>query len=119
MSDQKKSPRDWLLARHADTQPRLDAMRRAALRANAAMSDEFTHARLSLTWSGLFFELLRPNRGVWRVLAAIWLTLVLFQLTSIRPSTSSAQSEPSSKAFTAWLSQLKSHDALAQIDHRP
>lgn len=104
-----KTPRNWLLARHAPAQPQLDALRRAALPASAE----------DITWREFLARLFRPHRVVWQALAAVWIALVAFQLS--QPSTSHRATQPavSAEAIAAWLRQSKTHEALAQISLHP
>jgi hypothetical protein len=107
MSDQPKSPRDWLLARHAGATPRLDELRRAALPTLTP----------SLTWREFFGELFRPHRLAWRTLAAVWIVLLVFHLALGRPSPSSKPTPaPAPEAMIAWFRQLQSHETLAHLD---
>jgi hypothetical protein len=64
-----RTPREWLLARHADAEPMLDELRRAAL----------PEARLS----GLEFlrELFRPAWPAWATLAAVWIGLAVLDVS--------------------------------------
>jgi hypothetical protein len=104
MNDAPKSPRDWLLGRHAARTPRLDDLRRAALPAP------------SLTWREFFPELFRPHRILWRTLAVIWIALLAFHLTLGRPPAPTNTPPPSASAMIAWLRQLNSHETLAHVD---
>lgn len=117
MSD-PKTPRDWLLARHASTDAQLDALRRATLAQLPAVATSDATA-VSLTWREALGELVRPHRVVWRALAVVWIAMALLQFTRPDSRSPAALSPPSAEAFTAWLSQLKSHETFAQMDRRP
>ena len=105
MSD-PKTPRDWLLSRHASATPQLDALRRSALPARA------------LTWRDLPRELFGPQRHVWRLLTATWIVLAIFQLTLGR-APSPRFPAPSPVAVAAWFAQLNSYETFVSIDrHR-
>ena len=107
MNPDHRTPRDWLLARHAAATPQLDTLRRAALPAP------------EITWREFLREIFRPNRLAWRSLAAAWLLLVLFHLTHTRPARDPKTVAPSPEAVALWLNQLKSHETFAQIDRQP
>lgn len=105
--DDNKTPRDWLLARHAAASPRLDALRRAALPPPA------------LSWGDFLREVFRPHRTAWRALAAAWVVLALFHLARPTPAPAPQFPAPSPAALAKWLAQLKSNETLAQIDRHP
>lgn len=107
MSDEPKSPRDWLLERHGGASPRLDELRRASLPTSAP----------SLTGREFFGELFRPHQLAWRALAGVWIGLLVFHLTLGRPSTSPTPTPtPAPEAMIAWFRQLQSHETLAHMD---
>ena len=97
-----KTPRDWLLDRHGDAMPRLNALRRAALE-----SDE---SELKL-WEALFL----PHRTAWRLIAATWVILLLFHFTIGRvPQASKLPGPP-----PALLAAFNIHDTSLQNDRLP
>lgn len=119
-----KSPRDWLLARHARVTPQLDALRETVLsplRAppSSAANNAHATAPLDLTWRQLAIALFRPQRTLWATLAAAWLVVVALQLTRPHPSPSTTAATPSAEAIALWLRQSRSHEALAQIHRHP
>lgn len=104
--NEPKSPRDWLLARHAPATDRLDALRGAAL----------PESRIG--WREFLREVFGPQRHVWRALAVIWVGLVVFHFATSRPPPPRL-SPPLSAAAAEWLHQLKTYDTLAQISRHP
>lgn len=107
MSDDPKSPRDWLLARHADATPRLNELRRAALPSPTPTP----------TWREVLGELFRPHRHAWRALAVVWIALLVFHLTLGRPTPATTSTPtPAPEAMIAWFRQLQSHETLAHLD---
>jgi hypothetical protein len=107
MNDEPKSPRDWLLARHAAAAPQLNRRRRAALPA------------APLTWHEALAALFRPHRIAWRTLAVIWLMMAIAHLAQTRASREPSHSAPPPEALAGWLRQLKTHEILAQTDRHP
>ena len=107
MNPDSKTPRDWLLSRHAAATPKLDALRRAA------------RPEASITWRDFLRELFRPHRRAWQSLVAAWLLLLLFHLAHPRPALDPNMPTPSPEAVALWLTELNSHETFAQIDgHR-
>lgn len=104
-----KSPRDWLLARHAPAQPQLDALRRSALPAH--LEDISVREFLA--------RLFRPQRRAWQTLALIWLALLALQFSQRSVDSHTGRASVSPEAFAAWLAQAKTHEALAQINRHP
>jgi hypothetical protein len=107
MNDEPKSPRDWLLARHAAVAPQLDRLRRSALPSP------------SLTWREAFAALFRPHRTVWRALAVVWLAMAITHFAQTRVIRAPLHSPPPPEALAGWLRQLKTHELLAQTDRHP
>ncbi len=64
-----QTPRDWLLARHADAGPLLDELRRVALPEARLSGREFLR------------ELFRPALPTWATLAAVWVALAALGAT--------------------------------------
>ena len=109
-----KSPRDWLLARHAPATPRLDVLRGRALPDGGAAPSP----RLD-SWRDLLRELFRPHLTAWRALALVWLGLIVFNFTFGRSPQPESTTPPPPEAVAAWLAQLKSNETFAQIDRHP
>jgi hypothetical protein len=105
--NESKSPRDWLLARHANAERQLDVLRRAALPV------------MSPGWRDVLRELFRPHRRAWQALAIVWTGVLAFHFTLGRPRSSAELNPPPPAAIDAWLKQMNSYDAIAQMDHRP
>ena len=83
-----KTPREILLARHQTAEAKLDRIRRDAVRVAAdvnrrsARVREFTFAATVLrTLAVPFRELIWPCRRTWAGLAAVWVALLVFNLT--------------------------------------
>jgi len=103
-----KTPRGWVLARHAASDARLDALRRAALPEPSLTVDEFLH------------ELFHPHRTFWRSLAAVWVGLVLFYFATHQGIHSPDPSAPPPAIIAAWLSPLSPpHEDIVQIRSQP
>ncbi|HVS51318.1 MAG TPA: hypothetical protein VHD62_03090 [Opitutaceae bacterium] len=100
----KQTPRSWLLARHAHTAPKLDIARRAAV-ADAAMNGD-----------SVVIELFRPYRNAWLGLAAIWIALGLFHLTTALVAPKPAPSSIPPALAIAWFAENQFHENFAQID---
>ena len=105
--NESRTPRDWLLARHAPANPGLDRIRRDAL------------PTPSMTWRDFLRELFSPDRTAWRTLAIVWLGLIAMHFTLGRLPRPTLANPPPPDAVAAWLAQLKSNETLAQIDRRP
>ena len=107
MNDNRHTPRDLLLTRHAPKTATLDALRRAAL------------PPPDLTWLDLLREIFTPHRTAWSALAAMWLLLAVFHLTHpvSTPPTGSPITSPAT--YTALLRDLKSYETFSQIDQNP
>ncbi len=77
-------PRELLLQRHAAAAPKLDAIRRAAVRElNNQETKEQSFPTFFVAWllrcsNKLWFELVWPCRRTWAGLATIWLALTVF-----------------------------------------
>jgi len=99
-----KTPRELLLARHAHSTERLDALRRNVLSPTRSSLRDVLH------------ELFHPHRIAWRVLAATWVALALFHLTTERPALPPSSPVPSAEAVAAWIAQFKSHETFVQVD---
>lgn len=102
-----RSPRQWLLTRNAHLAQELDERRRRAL------------PSASMTWRELLHELVHPMRFVWSALAIVWVGLVVFRVIGSPPRPAHSEKRPSPAVLAAWIHQLKSHEAFAQIDRRP
>lgn len=94
-----QTPRDWLLARHADAGPMLDELRRAALPEPRLSGHEFLR------------ELFRPAWSVWTTLAAVWVVIALVQFAQ-PPQSRRNLSLPLYAA--AWSTSTAQIDALLE-----
>ena len=102
-----KSLRELILARHDSATPRLDELRWAALPAAPPTKGAFLR------------ELFAPHRVAWRALAAVWIALLVFNLTVGRPGRAGRLPAPPPAAFAAWLAAANSHEAPVQTDFAP
>lgn len=102
-----KYPRAWLRERHAYVAAELDACRRRAL-PDAAM-----------TWRGVLHELVHPNRFAWSTLAMVWIGLGVLRVFESPPHPTHAENPPPPAVLAAWIHQLKSNEAFAQLDRHP
>ncbi|HEY9174637.1 MAG TPA: hypothetical protein VI136_20315 [Verrucomicrobiae bacterium] len=88
-----KTPRQILLARHQAAEPKLDSIRREAVRVAADVNRRTTPIR-ELTFAAtishglglLYRELIWPCRRTWAGLAAAWVALAVFNLTQTEPA---------------------------------
>lgn len=105
MSDGPQTPRDWLLARHAEKDVALTALRRAALPPSA------------LSWREALRELFLPHRRVWQAFAAVWLLLAVFHVALGPRSRPVDHVGPPPEVVARWLAQFSSHEIFAPVDH--
>ena len=102
-----KSSREWLLARHAPMEPKLDLLRRGALPGG------------EITWRELARELIRPYGALWRALAIIWVILVAVHYTQAGSSKQTSMGPPPPEAMAASSESVSYYETLTQIDHQP
>lgn len=87
-----KTPREVLLERHRDAQPKLDHLRRAAvteLNHKATKGPCSTSALVSwflLFPKTLWCELFFPSRRIWSGLAAVWILILLINFSLRDPA---------------------------------
>ena len=94
-----RSARDWLLARDADAQARLDEIRRAALAPERATPLESAA------------EIFRPNLRAWAALALAWIALAAAHAAisgSSRPPPRAAGLQPDLAALAAHPDEVLS-----------
>ena len=94
-----QTPRDWLLARHADAGPMLDELRRAALPEPRLSGREFLR------------ELFRPAWPAWATLAAVWVVIALVQ--SAQPQ-QPRREFPLPQYAAVWSTSTTQLDALLE-----
>ena len=94
-----QTPRDWLLARHADAGPMLDELRRAALPEPRLSGREFLR------------ELFRPAWPAWVTLAAVWCVIVALRV--VQPARPEA-SRLAPLYAAAWSTSPAQIDALLE-----
>jgi len=109
-----KTPREILLDRQRSVQGRLDAIRREVVR-NLEQPAEPAHRRTDdegpQWWRGLnilWRELIQPSRRVWSGLAAVWLLLLVINLSG-RDNVSSVTGLPVQAPAVAlnWQAQQR------------
>jgi len=116
-----KTPRELLLARHQAANAKLDRIRRAAIRVAADVNRrsapvrEFTFAATILRVLAIpFRELIWPCRRTWTGLAAVWVAILVFNLTHAeRGQTIAAKSTTSPSEIR--LALLEQQRVLAEI----
>jgi len=99
-----KTPREILLERHQAIDPKLDALRREILARQFETSRPINSGtnRLNLLWQELFWSC----RRTWTSLAAIWVILLLLNLSQRDPaSVRLAQSQPSAVTMMSFRDQ--------------
>ena len=111
-----KTPREILLARHRTVEPKLDAIRREAVKAAADVNRRKQPVR-ELTFAAAlanairlsFRELVWPCRRTWAALAAVWIALFIFNASQRDKSELAARKlpPPSPEAIMAWRQQEK------------
>jgi hypothetical protein len=115
-----KTPRDLLLARHQAAAPKLDAIRREVVARQCASTG--THkARASVGFLTPFWlELVWPCRRFWTGLAAVWVLLVIVNVSQRDGSHSRiAKSPPTAEMMMALRKQEKMLDELLSDRPRP
>ena len=116
-----KTPREVLLARHQVAEAKLDCIRRDAVRVAANVNRrsapvrEFTFAATVFRALAIpFRELVWPCRRTWAGLAAVWVALLVFNLTQAeRGQTVAAKSSTSPGELR--LALLEQQRVLAEI----
>lgn len=109
MNPDRRTPREWLLDRHASRQSDLDRIRQAAVASETTDTGADTVA-------ALIRALVKPNAFAWGMLAAIWAALLAFHVAKPTRPISSQGTRVGPAAVAAFLQQLKNNDRLAQID---
>jgi hypothetical protein len=111
-----KTPREILLEQHRSAAPKLDAIRREAVKAAADVNRrkqpvrELTFAAALVNAIRLpFRELVWPCRRTWAALAAVWITLFIFNVSQRDKSELAARKlpPPSPEMILAFRQQEK------------
>lgn len=102
-----RTPRSWLRERHVSEVRELDRRRQRTL------------SEASITWRELLHELFHPARFAWSALAVVWVVLLTLFVARVPAPISSPEDLPPSPALTAWVEQLRTYEAFAQIDRNP
>ncbi len=100
----KKSPRDYLLARHTAAAPQLDALRQSVLSSLTRHAAEDAPVPTSQLLRALFL----PHRRLWAALAATWLLLATIHFSQ-RPSPSATPTQLATEKSTLTRSELAAH----------
>ena len=114
-----KTPRDILLERQRAAEPKLDAIREAViseLHQHDAEPQRWPRALMSWLLRGsnpLWRELILPSHRIWTGLAAVWLLLLLINV-SLRDPVSSVTGQPvhSPAVMMSWQVQQRWMDEL-------
>jgi hypothetical protein len=106
MNNEQKTLREWMLTRHAEAEPRLDALRRSILApvADAPGSEPSTAGRLRL-----LTEIIGPGRIFWKGLGLAWVAIVLMYLTVGRPDPVNHM-PAQTPSVALWLGQLSPNE---------
>lgn len=107
MNPNDKTPREWLLNRHAHAIPTLSELRSQSLPLAA------------FTWRDLLRELFQPQKTTWKILAAIWLGLLAFHVLGPRPAPANLTFTKTPETLAVWSFQFQSNEALVQILNHP
>ena len=132
-----KTPREILLRRHHQAEPKLDALRQEVLNRTLAASGDKTRERSEKRpafpkhiWLTVWQELVRPSRYTWGGIAAAWIILLAANRTMTEPGRSSGRASASDKAIVlqsiaeerkllAELLQPESKPAPARTESAP
>jgi hypothetical protein len=111
-----KTPRDIMLARHRAVEPKLDAIRHEVVEVAADVNRRKQSVR-ELTFAATlanairlsFLELIWPYRRTWAGLAAVWMALLIFNVSQRDKAELAARKlpPPSPEAILAWRQQEK------------
>ena len=119
-----KTPRDLLLARHANAQPKLDALRHRVVAdyAGAGSGLTETEARPGIL-AQLWMELVWSCRRAWLGLASAWALILILNLTTGPAATSATASAsrtpPTAEIRLALAEQARLRAELLGADQRP
>ena len=110
-----KTPREILLDRHRSAGPKLDAVREAALAAAFTGTEQSTKHPAEIrapfvirVAHVLWRELFLPCRGIWAGLAAVWMVILVMNLSAGEKHTQLATvSSPPDKQVLAVLREQK------------
>jgi hypothetical protein len=109
-----KTPREILLARHRAAEPKLDAIRQAAVatirdRRPAVMTTG--EAGLQALWwhwaTAPWRELILPSRRIWTGLAAVWIILIIVNVSQRDAGAGKARSGGGIAPMASWQVQQR------------
>jgi hypothetical protein len=107
-----KTPREILLSRHRDVEPKLESLWRATL--HRGLDDRADATERVPPVAKLWQELIWPCRRVWTGLACAWVLIIALHLASSEPATREASKTgpPSRDEMQAMVEQRR---MLAQL----
>lgn len=106
MTDKPRTPRDWLLHRHAGARPRLDAIRASVL------------PEPKITWPQFLGHVFIERRVYWSALAAVWIAIATLQLTrDFSPRNRDTVDSVPQATIALWLRQHDPHATIASISY--
>jgi hypothetical protein len=76
-----KTPREILFARHQSANLKLDALRREVISGLPATGQHRPTESTASLFTQIWHELIQPCRRIWTGLAAVWLCLIIFNLS--------------------------------------
>jgi hypothetical protein len=112
-----KTLRALLLERHAGTGPKLDAVRQAAL--GTIQTGQRRQPVVLMFFQTCWEELIRPCRLAWTGMVAIWLVLIVFNLSRSRPATVAVVETPALPAEVRVVFQEQQRLLDELVGQRP
>jgi len=117
-----KTPRELLLARHANAQPKLDALRQRVVADHAGVGLTDAAARPGIL-AQLWMELFWSCRRAWLGLASAWALILILNLTAGPAATSAtdlaSRTPPSAELRFALAEQARLRAELLGATQRP
>jgi hypothetical protein len=109
-----KTPREILLAHHRAVEPKLDAIRQAAVATvcdcravDGNAPDRWPQAAAPTIFQVLWRELILPSRRIWAGLAAVWVLLIAVNVSQRDPSTAAITTAASAPAMMTFRDQQR------------
>jgi hypothetical protein len=113
-----KTPRELLIGHHRQAQPKLDALRRAAVAQirgqQSVTANPNRMADMAACLQKIWCELFLPVRHVWTGLAAVWVLLLFINARLDEPQTVVLAKSPSSPTAGS-LTLREQHQLLAEL----
>jgi len=117
-----KTPRELLLARHANAQPKLDALRQRVVADHTGAGITEAAARPGIL-AQLWMELFWSCRRAWLGLASAWVLILILNLTAGPAATSvtdlANRTPPTAEIRLALAEQARLRAELLGADERP